>query len=585
DDDSLVFTLSAPQGIENYFSETVAQVALEATRPAPFPMTVRVRSRNNGGALAGLDYAAVDFEVAAPPPGQARPYYTTFPVRILSDRVSEGFEKLRLIMDPPLIGKVSGPVEMTIQDSYNTVIQPMLSVATVIEPVEGPVVQAVEFMLEVAFDQDIEFTTSVDAGGTAAAGTDFTLPAGKLTLKAGETRLRVPLSILSDALDEPIEEFALRITADPARSFFTSSAKVIVLDATVSGLTADVYTNAAQGTSLVADGQNGNPAGARGNDPSPPPGDYKITGQPSWGAVDMKADGTFTATPGVNVTGPVSFAVQVVTIPFNRFLDSTTAWKYLHPLNGISPAVANPDFPSTWATAAFDDSAWAGAVGTLAYGGFAIPVTRDTVILPTPPEGKRYTDYFRTVFQSDAAVTVPLTLQLYCDDGAVIYVNGIERGRVVTTTSTTFATAADTYTMVTGGSQNDAQEAALKTVVLGEVPLKAGANLLAISLHNLSNTSSDLGLRLVSLETGVVSDPVPVTIQFDDAHVPPVGAADSYICPQNTEFLSSDRFGVGVLDNDGLISPSGQPYDPILEVTASSVSVGTLRLVGNTGHF
>lgn len=590
DDDSLQFSITTPNnllpfGSESYFGETVAQLALRATRTAPFPMTVRVRSQDTGSAMAGLDYAPLDVEVAVPPPGQTAPYTTVFPFRIFSDRIPEIYESLNLIVDAPLIGSMAAPAVMSIHDTYTNTIKAAAAVTALTEPMEGIFPQSVEFLVEVAFEQDVDFVASIVGGGTASTATDFVLPSGKVVLKAGENRLRVPVSVASDALDEPVEHFTLRIVADPVRPGFTASASVSIFDAVFPGLAGDVYVGGLQGAVLRADGQAGRPAGVKANDPSPPSGAYKVSSPPEWGSVEMSPDGAFTATPGPNVTGTVAFAVQVETIPFQRYGDSTTVWKYLHPLTGISPAVADPDFPATWATENFDDTTWDSASGTLTYGGFPIAVTDNVVPLATPPAGSRYTDYFRTIFQSEAAVTVPLTLQLYCDDGAIIYVNGTERGRAVTVTSPTFSTAADTYTMLTGGSQSELQEVALQTVALGEVPLKAGANILAISLHNNSNTSSDLGLRLISLETGVVSDPMPVTIQFSDALVPPVGTPDAFDCPQNAAFLSSDHFGAGLLGNDGLFSPSGQPYDPILEITASPVSAGTLTLIGNTGHF
>lgn len=589
DDDALQFSITtsnnlSPYGEENYFSESVTTLALRATRAAPLPMTVRVRSQDNGSAISGLDYVPLDLRVPVSTSGQGGTM-TLFPFRILADRIPEGYETLNLVMDPPLFGSVAAPTEMNLMDSYRTTLKAAATTTILFEPLEGNAIQGVAFLSEVAFDRDVEFLVTVEAGGSATTGTDFTLPAGKVILKAGENRLWVPVSVNSDASDEADEQFVLRVTSDPALPRLYATAKVLITDAEFPGLAGDSYSGGTQGAALIADGQDGHPAGLRANDPAAPAGGYQLSGPPLWGTVTVNPDGSFTALPGPNVTGPVWFTAQAETIPFTRFLDASGVWKYLHPLTGISPAVANPDFPATWNTGAFDDSAWTSAAGTLTYGGFPIPVPTDIVILTTPPEGKRYTDYFRTSFQSPVAVTVPLTIQLYCDDGVVIYINGMERGRAVTTTSTTFTSAADTYTMVTGGSQTELQEVTLKTVVLGDVPLLAGENLLAVSLHNVSNASSDLGLRLMSLETGVISSALPVMIYFADAATPSVGAEDVYDCPQNAVFLSSDHFGAGFLDNDGLISPTGQAYDPVLEITASSVSAGTLTLVGSSGHF
>jgi hypothetical protein len=283
--------------------------------------------------------------------------------------------------------------------------------------------------------------------------------------------------------------------------------------------------------------------------------------------------------------GQVAFAYRVVSVPFTRFLDATAPWKFLHLANGADPSTGNPAFPTTWMTPGFDDSGWASGAGTISYGGFEIPALPGQVNLTAPPSGRRFTSYFRCPFVSAGAATVPLKLQLYCDDGVIIYINGVERGRAHTTTSTTFATAAAAHTLLTGGTQTPTMEGVLQTIDLGQVPLVAGPNTLAISLHNITDSSSDLGIRLVSLETGVVSDPVPVSLNVADGNVPLVGAPDTYQCPQNAPFVSADDYGPSFLDNDGLIAPDGRPYDPVLEIVTSPPSAGSLVLEGLGGHF
>ncbi len=590
DDDSLKFTVkgiqnSQPAGMEPYRGESVARLAVWASRPSPVPFALRVRSRDNGSAVAGADYATVDFEVPVPSAGASFPYYIEFPVRIFSDRLQEGEETFELLLDPPFFGKREPVTLMRIQDYFRAGIKPTEAAPALLEPVSGSRPQAVEFLFRNAFDRDFVFAASVEAGGTALEGTDFILPAGSLTLKAGETRLRVPVTVMADALDETSETFFLRIAAIPALANFTVRTEIMILDATVPGLLADEGYTVNAGGVLTADGQGDHPPGTAANDPAPPLGTYTLVQAPAWGTVTMAANGDFTAVPGSNVSGLVSFAYQVVSVPFQRFLDATAAWKYLHPPNGANPAMGNPAFPTTWMTSGFDDSAWASGAGTLTYGGFDIPPLPGQVNLNTPPSGSRYTSYFRKTFASAAAVTVPLTISLYCDDGVVIYINGVERGRAQTTNSTTFATAPDTHTMLTGGSQTAEQEGTLQTVSLGQVPLLAGDNLLAISLHNATATSSDLGIRLVSLETGLISDPVPVSIHVNAGSLPLVGTPDTYLCPQNAEFISSDEYGAGLLDNDGLFAPGGEFYDPVMEIIAGPVSAGTLTMVGHTGHF
>ncbi|MES2709888.1 MAG: Calx-beta domain-containing protein [Verrucomicrobiota bacterium] len=590
DDDSLKFSIrnmddTAPSGWESMGGETVANLKVVASKLPPFSMTVRVRSADNGSARAGVDYAPVDFEWPVPPSGINDTFLTSagFPLRILSDRIPEDRETLNLLMDPVPFGYTDAVTAMTISDRYPQLLDKSFLLA---EPAYSPVAQAARFFFRTAFDQDIPFsvtTAAVTGFENATPGQDFVLPGEPVILKAGESLLWVPLTLLADTLDEPLEQVRLTISAKGGQ--ITASAIIKIVDATVPGLAGDSYTGT-QGSVLTADGLNGNPPGLGANDPSSPAGTYFLNRTSYWGweSIRVQPDGSFAGTPEPNVIGPVRFEYKVESIPFQQFLKSSSTWKYLHPLDGMDPAIANPAFTGTWATAGFDDSDWDSGSGVISYGGFDVQL-QPVKNLAAPPSGKRYTDYFRATFQSAGAVDAPLTLRLHCDDGAIIYVNGIERGRVVSTTSTTFAGAADTYTMVTMGSQSSTQEVALQTVNLGSVALNAGTNVLAISLHNLENTSSDLGLALVSLETELISDPVPVTITFADAHLPSTGVADSYTVPQNAEFLSSDNYSSSLLENDRLIAPSGEFYDPVLEITVSPLPAGTLSLVGNRGHF
>lgn len=591
DDDSLKFQILREDGAipfewERTSGETVARLWVRATRPPPFPVTMHVHSADNGSAVAGEDYLPVDLRLTLPSilPDGTFSDIAAFPVRILSDRLPEGSETLKLLMDPVPFGYADASTAMTIVDYETGVVQPPAAAVLLAEPASGQATESVEFRFLTAFDMDLSFVVSTTpaAGATGAvSGQDFLPPPEAVVLKAGENCLRVPITLLADTLDEPMEKLTLSIRTAEGR--YSTSAPLSILDSTVPGLMADSYAGI-QDIPLTADGSNGNPPGLGANDPAHPAGSYILNRPPGWGTVSVKADGGFAASPGPNVVGAVRFENKVETIPFQQFLNSSSAWRYLHPLDGVNPATANPAFPATWATESFDDSSWATASGVINYGGFPVQI-QPVKLLTAPPSGKRYTDYFRATFQCATDLNAPLTLKLHCDDGAVIYVNGIERGRAISNTSTTFAAAADTYTMLTGGSQSEAQEIALQTVNLGTVPLHAGANVLAISLHNIETSSSDLGLALVTLETALVTDPVPVTITFEDARRVPSGKPDSRTVPENAEFLSSDNYGPSLLENDGLIDPSGEYYDPVLEVTNSAASAGTLTLVGNTGHF
>ncbi len=590
DDDSLIYSFVEGSGFgfaanESYSGENVGKMVLSASRNPPFQEQIRVRSRDTGSAVAGKDYAPVDFRVVCGPRASVPFVGAEIPVRVFSDRLVEGPETFDLIIDPPVFGKVISPGTFTIHEPQITGRQVPAGAATLYEPPSGSMMQSVEYILQVAPDRDVTLTPSLVTGGTAATGTDFTLPVSPLILKAETNRVRVPILIHADSLDESNETVFLKMTGAEIPQ---SNANVVltIVDANVPGLGFDEGYTTPQGTPLTADGVGGAPPGVQSNDSGVSGGVYQIPAQPAWGTVTMQPNGDFTAAPGPNAIGELLFSYQVEMIPYRRYLDPLAAWKYLHPVNGVNPAVVNPAFPSTWATPGFDDSAWSSGVGTLSYGGLATPALPNAVNLAVPPSGSRYTSYFRTTFSSATAATLPLRLRLYCDDAAIVYINGIERGRLLVNTATAFATAPDTFTLLSGSpGQTDAEEGIVRTVDLPAVPLLAGSNVLAISLHNASATSSDLGLRLESLEAGIITGPLPVRLTITEVAQPPTGTADSFICPQNSTFMSSDNYGPGVLDNDGLYSPSGSPYDPITEVVFADVSTGTLIKIGTDGHF
>ena len=595
DDESIVYSLAAVGsgsfsgglgGWESYGGEAVTWVRLVANRASPVAGSVRVRSRDSGGALAGVDYAAVDRTFAIPA-GEIPDL--AFPIRLFSDRLLEGSELFELSLEAPVFGAVVGAMRFAIWDPGVTGYAQVAGTAVLQEPRAGSSVQAVEFKLQYAFDRDVAFVPVINNTlSTAGLGADFALPLNPVVLPAGQNVLRLPIQVLSDGLDEAAETISFTLNASPYIGELRFTGSATIEDATVSGLLGDSGYEIAQGATLVADG-GGHPEGVQANDPAPPAGEYRLPRAPGWGVVEMQAQGHFTATPHPNVIGAVGFTYQVRPVPVRSFLDTSATLKYWHPVTGVDPGVAQAGFQANWPQLGFDDSGWARGSGTLSYGGLSLPTFPGPpleVTLATPVSGKRYTSYFRAAFQSAEAITLPLRIQLYCDDAAIFYINGLPRGRSSNSTGPTFAGAPDTYLLLSGGGgMSDLTEGTLQTVELGLVPLLAGENVLAISLHNTSATSSDLGLRLVALGTPPGTDAVPVSLTVADGQLPLVGAADRFAVVQDAVFLSSEKYGEGLLGNDQLVSPAGVFYDPVLEVVASPVSAGRLELIGRSGHF
>src|SRR6185503_7847470 len=114
------------------------------------------------------------------------------------------------------------------------------------------------------------------------------------------------------------------------------------------------------------------------------------------------------------------------------------------------------------------------------------------------PMNKFITTYFRhKFFIEDPAVWVSLTLDLLRDDGAVVYLNGLEVHR-----NNMPAGAIGYQTPAFNGS---AAETTFLRTILSPSDLVAGTNVVAVEMHQDSPTSSDISfdLRLLGVPAGL----------------------------------------------------------------------------------
>jgi hypothetical protein len=153
-------------------------------------------------------------------------------------------------------------------------------------------------------------------------------------------------------------------------------------------------------------------------------------------------------------------------------------------VNGPATQIANPvpygatwsyradgtDLGTAWRAKAFDTAGWSSGKGTFGWGGTGITTT---VSAATP-----VTSYYRTSFTvADASQARSLDLQLKVNSGAVVYVNGIEAGRInMPAGKVTAATVSSGYVCCT-------EEARTKQVTVPGSLLATGANTLAVELH------------------------------------------------------------------------------------------------------
>ena len=142
---------------------------------------------------------------------------------------------------------------------------------------------------------------------------------------------------------------------------------------------------------------------------------------------------------------------------------------------------------TSWREPDFVDSSWNRGFAELGYGD-----GDETALVDGGPEGNRHlTTYFRSEFTvDDPATFIELELQLKRDDGALVYINGIEVVRSnVPDGDVTHLTRALERVM-------GAAERLWETFVVPSVVLVPGLNVIAVEIHQRDPGSSDISFNL-----------------------------------------------------------------------------------------
>ncbi|MFQ5799496.1 MAG: metallophosphoesterase [Bacteroidota bacterium] len=156
-------------------------------------------------------------------------------------------------------------------------------------------------------------------------------------------------------------------------------------------------------------------------------------------------------------------------------------WKYLDD---------GSDQGTAWREPAFVDAAWSAGPAELGYGDD--PPDEATVVSYGPdPFNKYITTYFRHSFEvADASIFNILTLRILRDDGAVVYLNGAGAIR------TNMPAGTITYTTLASSTVGGADEDAFYVFCVNPDLLVDGTNVLAVEIHQVSGTSSDISFNL-----------------------------------------------------------------------------------------
>ena len=155
-------------------------------------------------------------------------------------------------------------------------------------------------------------------------------------------------------------------------------------------------------------------------------------------------------------------------------------WKYLD--NGTDQGTA-------WRVAGFNDTGWASGPAVLGYG----EGNENTTVGYGPDGNNKYvTTYFRRQFTvADASKYRGYALRVMRDDGVVVYLNGVEIYRANMPAGSYSYTTFANYTVPSGWEERYFYPSAVMNNVL-----LSGTNTLAVEVHQVNATSSDISFDL-----------------------------------------------------------------------------------------
>ncbi|MGB3948310.1 MAG: metallophosphoesterase [Bacteroidia bacterium] len=143
---------------------------------------------------------------------------------------------------------------------------------------------------------------------------------------------------------------------------------------------------------------------------------------------------------------------------------------------------------TNWQTLSFNDSTWAQGNAELGYGD-----NDETTVVSygSNPNNTNITTYFRkTIHVSNPSVFTTLNLELLRDDGAVVYINGIEVAR------SNMPSGAVSFQTLASNGISWPNENSWHTFTLSPLYLISGTNVIAVEIHQSDATSSDISFNL-----------------------------------------------------------------------------------------
>lgn len=171
------------------------------------------------------------------------------------------------------------------------------------------------------------------------------------------------------------------------------------------------------------------------------------------------------------------------TVTESTLLPAGQTWKWLLP----SAAPANDAGGVPWTAAAFSDGTWAAGPAPLGYGESTGLVTNVSPVAPnyTAAEVEPGAAYFRTTFTvTGTAGLTNAFFEIMADDGAVIYLNGVEAARINFPLAPTPAThGQEALGPIDPGNNYVPLESMFVAVPFDRALLVEGVNTLAVEVH------------------------------------------------------------------------------------------------------
>jgi hypothetical protein len=203
---------------------------------------------------------------------------------------------------------------------------------------------------------------------------------------------------------------------------------------------------------------------------------------------------TFKVNDGKVDSAPATVSLAVTSPPSSTVVFTNAVWRYVD--TGVDPG-------TTWRNLGFNDSTWASGPAPLGFG----DGDEATVINSMPNGSPIITAYFRRLFVvSNATQVTSMTARLWRDDGAIVYINGVEVMR-----NNMPAGPVDYSTLASATAADDGN-----TPVIASIPasmLVNGLNVVAVEVHQVNPFSTDMSF-MFDLRTirGVVSNRPPVAV-------------------------------------------------------------------------